>query len=509
MFNAIDNFLNKTTMYRVVVYYCVSLLVIASVFGYFDMMPYSAVSILFSTLFISFISWVTNRIFAWAFNAPVNIESVYITALILALIITPPKGMDDTNYFILALWASIWAMASKYIFALGKKHIFNPAAFGVAITSLVLGLSASWWVGTVLMAPFVFAGGLMMVKKILRWDLVLSFLIVASFVILSPNVNGTFEYFYNTLSHMLLRAPLLFLAFIMLTEPLTTPPTRFLRIAYGALVGLLFSPSIHIGSLYSTPELALLVGNIFTYMVSPKTKLLLQLKEIIHSADGVLDFVFQSEKRLAFRPGQYLEWTLPHTGGDARGNRRYFTIASSPTENDLRIGVKFYPHPSSFKKNLELMQTNDIIVGSQLSGDFTLPKNPNKKLAFIAGGIGVTPFRSMIKYCIDTGEKRDIVLLYSNRAVGDIAYTDVFNQASQQLGIKTVFTLTDNDNIPLDWQGRKGMFDERLIAEEIPDFKERTFYLSGPHAMVEGYQDVLLWMGVKQWRIKKDYFPGF
>lgn len=308
---------------------------------------------------------------------------------------------------------------------------------------------------------------------------------------------------------MLLRAPLLFLAFVMLTEPATTPPTRVLRIAYGALVGFLFAPNMHIGSVYSTPELALLIGNIFVYVVSPKDKLILKLKQTVQSAEGVYDFLFHPDKRFFFKPGQYLEWTLPHAGGDSRGNRRYFTIASSPTESDLRIGVKFYAKPSSFKKNLGVMKSGDIIVASQLAGDFTMPKDPNKKLAFIAGGIGVTPFRSMIKYCADSGEKRDIVLLYSNRAIGDIAYTDVFNDARQRAGIRTVYTLTDKDNIPADWQGRRGAFDERMIAEEIPDFKERTFYLSGPHAMVKAFEDILLWMGVKRWHIKKDHFPGF
>ena len=99
---------------------------------------------------------------------------------------------------------------------------------------------------------------------------------------------------------------------------------------HGALVGFLFSSSIHIVSVYSTPELALLAGNIFAYAVSPKHKFILELKEKILVASDVYDFVFKSDHKLKFKHGQYLEWTLGHDGQDARGIRRYFSIASSP-----------------------------------------------------------------------------------------------------------------------------------------------------------------------------------
>jgi len=115
---------------------------------------------------------------------------------------------------------------------------------------------------------------------------------------------------------------------------------------------------------------------------------------------------------------------------DSRGNRRYFTIASSPTEKELRLGVKFYPNGSSFKKALASMNEADTIIASQLSGDFIMPSNKKKKLVFIAGGIGITPFRSMIKYLIDTKQKRDIVLIYSNRTKTDVIYKNIFDSAA-------------------------------------------------------------------------------
>lgn len=87
-------------------------------------------------------------------------------------------------------------------------------------------------------------------------------------------------------------------------------------------------------------------------IVSPKTKLIPILKDKIMVASSTMDFVFSPGQKLVYQPGQYMEFTLPHNATDSRGSRRYLTLASSPTESDLRIGVKFYENGSSFKKAL-------------------------------------------------------------------------------------------------------------------------------------------------------------
>jgi glycine betaine catabolism B len=204
-----------------------------------------------------------------------------------------------------------------------------------------------------------------------------------------------------------------------------------------------------------------------------------------------------------------MEWTLPHQNPDIRGNRRYFTIASSPTEDTIRLGIKFYQNGSSFKNALKVVDANSILVGGQLGGDFTLPKDTSKKLAFLAGGIGITPFRSMVKYLVDTREKRDVVLLYSNKVSSEIMYADVFDQGVKQAGLKTVYTLTDPNFLPSGWKGRVGRVDQKMVEAEIPDWKERTFYLSGPHVMVTAFETILKEMGLPQRQIKIDFFPGF
>lgn len=501
----IDGLLNKITMYRLVLYELGFLLVVAGAFSYFGVLSFAPQHLLFSVAFIFSVCWMVNEFFAAAFDAPSNPESVWITAFILALIITPPSAWIDGHYLPLAIWASALAMASKYMFVIGKKHLFNPAAFGIAGTGAVLGLSASWWVGTPAMDAFVLAAGLLIVRKIHRFDLWTAFIATFFVGILYAALSGGSDVL-GALGQSFFYAPVFFFGTVMLTEPMTTPPTRILRVIYGALVAIFLLPNFNVGGFYLTPELALLAGNIFAYLVSPKHKLILRLKEKVQLSRDVYEFVFTPEKPFSFAPGQYMEWTLAHENPDSRSIRRYFTIASSPTEATLRLGVKFYAPASSFKKALFSMHPGDAIVASQLSGDFTLPRDKKKGVVMLAGGIGITPFRSQLQYLLDTKERRPLTILYSNKTPDDAVYHELLSRAERELGAKVVYAFTD--------PGAASGFgvhaiDEATIAREVPDYEERTFYISGPQGMVTAFKDMLRGMGVARTKIRTDYFPGF
>jgi ferredoxin-NADP reductase len=169
--------------------------------------------------------------------------------------------------------------------------------------------------------------------------------------------------------------------------------------------------------------------------------------------------------------------------------------------------VKFYDPPSTFKRALAEMKVGNTISASHLAGNFVLPKDPKQKLVFIAGGIGITPFRSMIQYLIDKKEPRSVVLLYSNKKAEDIAYKDLFDRAQGVLGIKTLYFATgEKGPVP-------GVYTEsisqKIIAQEIPDYRDRMYYLSGPHTMVAAFEETLRGMGIPRRKIKVDFFPGF
>ena len=447
----IDDILNKITMYRLVLYYLIFLWFFAFILSFFAVLPFTFLQFILSTFVVLVVCWITNKFFSLIFKTVTNLESVYISALILVLIITPFRNISEIGFLILV---SIFAMASKYILAINKKHIFNPAAFAVFATSVLSIGSVSWWVGNQWMLPVVLIGGILIIRKIQRFILIFSFLAVSLFVIsIFSFING-FN-FLQIVFATILDSPILFFAFVMLVEPLTSPARKNLQTIYGIILGILFYPQISIASYYLTPEASLLIGNIFSYIVSPKYKLMLSLREKIKIAPDIYEFVFNLEKKIIFLPGQYLEWTLNLKNPDSRGNRRYFTIASSPTEENLKIGVKFYPDSSSFKKKLISVTENDKVFAGQLSGDFIIPKNNNQKLVFIAGGIGITPFRSMVKYLLDNKIKMPIVIFYSNKSKEEIVYKEIFDDTQEKLGIKTIYTLTDLDNIPKNWKVKK------------------------------------------------------
>lgn len=176
----IDDFLNSITMYRLVLYFLIVLLGWAGVLSIFGLLSFSGFSLFVSVSVIISVSWLTNKFFSFVFQIPTNLESVYISALILSLIIAPIKDIHGLPFIFLA---AVFASATKYVFAINKKHLFNPAALALFLAGLGINSTASWWVGTGYMLPAVLIGGILVVKKIRRWDLVLMFLAVALAII--------------------------------------------------------------------------------------------------------------------------------------------------------------------------------------------------------------------------------------------------------------------------------------------------------------------------------------
>jgi ferredoxin-NADP reductase len=254
--------------------------------------------------------------------------------------------------------------------------------------------------------------------------------------------------------------------------------------------------------------LAILIGNVYAYIVSPKSRLVLRLKEKVRIAPDIYDFVFAPTRKFSFAPGQYMEWTLGHDNVDSRGNRRYFTLASAPGEHHLRLGVKFYKNSSSFKKAMLAMEKGQEITAAQLDGEFVLPRDPRQKCVFIAGGIGITPFRSMLKHLLDNRQKRPITVFYANKTADEIVYKDVLDRAEQELGIKTIYSLTDAQKLPANWAGQVGRVSPQVIRATVPQYKDCLFYISGSREMVDSFKSILKGLGVSGSQVKTDYFPG-
>lgn len=144
---------------------------------------------------------------------------------------------------------------------------------------------------------------------------------------------------------------------------------------------------------------------------------------------------------------------------------------------------------------------------SHLGGNFTLKRNEKRKLAFIAGGIGITPFRSMVKYAVDKGIDCDVVLIYAVSDPREFSYIKQLKEA-QAVGVKTIPVVTDKSYQASGIVSSK--IDAELLAKLIPDYSERTFYISGPNAMVDATKDYLLHsLHMPKRHIKTDHFSGY
>jgi ferredoxin-NADP reductase len=498
----IDNILNNITMYRLVVYALRAYIGLAIVLALLGKLSFSATALLVSMLLVVGSAWAVDRGFSKLFGVPTNKESYLITSLIILFIVAPADSLASGLALVLAGGVS---SGSKFVLAWKGKHVFNPAALAAALVSLTAVQPTTWWIGSSIFWPLTLIVGLAIVRKIRRFPLVTAFVVTSVLLqlvlfLMQHQPLGT------GMKGALLASPLIFLATIMLTEPATMPPRRDKQIIFGVLVAALYVTAWKAGPIYVYPEVALLIGNIYAYAVSPKLGIRLRLKEIQRISDQVYSYIFQPERRFAFQPGQYLEWTLPGVHSDSRGNRRTFTIASSPTEPEVHLGLKYYQPASAYKAAFSRLQVGDSIFASQLAGDFTIDMHSNEKLAFIAGGIGITPFRSMIKYLVDNDMHRDITLLYIVSGAEELAYHDDFVEATRA-GLRYVPVITRPENAVEGVVSEK--FSQELLARLVPDYHERTFYISGPNRMVDGTKGYLHDLNVPSLQIKTDHFSGY
>ncbi len=214
-------------------------------------------------------------------------------------------------------------------------------------------------------------------------------------------------------------------------------------------------------------------------------------------------FWFSADKTPRYQAGQFVEITLPHDNADDRGEKRWFTLSSSPSEELLAITTKYnQDKSSSFKQALHSMQPGDTLMASDPMGDFVLPKDPSIPLVFIAGGIGVTPMRSMIKWLHDNQEHRTIHLIYAANTIEDVAFRELFNE----YGSPAYIVLKEP---PKNWDGGSGRLDGNRILEIAPNVDNKLYYLSGPEAMIDSLAAELKQLGLDESRVITDTFPGY
>ena len=206
--------------------------------------------------------------------------------------------------------------------------------------------------------------------------------------------------------------------------------------------------------------------------------------------------VFEPEQPVTWQAGQYLKYTLPHSPADDRGQERWFTISSAPYEGNIHITTRFFDKRSSFKSHLHDLKIGQDIEAGEPEGDFVIT-DPSKHYIFIAGGIGITPFRSILTQAAHDGQNLFVDLLYGNRT----EEASIFICELTALAAK-------NPNIKIHNVLEPQRIDAELI-KTLPDLKSKTYYVSGPEPMVEAFEKILSDLGIAEADQKRDYFPGY
>ena len=213
------------------------------------------------------------------------------------------------------------------------------------------------------------------------------------------------------------------------------------------------------------------------------TELEVKIKEIIQRTYNVKSFRVELNGKAGFQAGQFLQVTLK-TEPELK---RYLSISSSPSEQGYLEFTKKITE-SDFSKVLNSLKTGDYVKIKYPFGNFTLDET-SQKIAFISGGIGITPIRSICKFAVDKNMGTDILLIYANRTINDIAFREDFDQMQKQHPkLKVVHVLSEPSRELI---SRPGRVNSQVIKEDIPDYLERKFYLCGPPAMVEAMEKIL------------------
>lgn len=211
----------------------------------------------------------------------------------------------------------------------------------------------------------------------------------------------------------------------------------------------------------------------------------------IHEVDDVYSYIFEVPESFKWVAGQYLNYTVD--GISPSGAERLFTIASAPYEKHLQVTT--IAGPSDFKKRLQSLKKGDEVEIDQLGGDFIWQDDGRDKL-YLAGGIGITPFRSIVLDRFHNKLSNNAVLMYAGRS-GHRPFLSEFDDVAKN----------DSTFTKLDYEKTRITVEE--IAKVVPDYQNRTIYIAGPQPFVEGLGDALVEDGVARAQVKYDWFDGY
>ena len=226
-------------------------------------------------------------------------------------------------------------------------------------------------------------------------------------------------------------------------------------------------------------------------------------------AKDTMSFSFEKPEGYEFQAGQYCFLNLPDKGfQDKRGLRRHLTLASSPRDKELLFATRMTG--SAFKNTLRELSDGETITIEKPLGHFTLPEDTATPLIFIAGGIGITPFRSMLRYASASKTEHTIMLFYSNRMPETTAFLDELESIAEGSGrMSFVPTMTNMQDSRQEWDGLTGKINPAMIKDNHHDWDRADYYIAGPPGMVDGVKGIVQEMQIDKERIHTEKLTGY
>ena len=229
----------------------------------------------------------------------------------------------------------------------------------------------------------------------------------------------------------------------------------------------------------------------------------------VEVAEGTMAFYFEKPSLFNFKPGQAADVTLPNPPEtDSEGNTRTFSIASSPFEGQLMFTTRM--RDTAFKRSLMKVPLGTEVKIGPAMGSFTLHKNSAKAAVFLAGGIGITPFLSIVRQADHDRLPHKLYLFYSNRRPEDTAFLEVLRMLEKSnANFRLVCTMTQMQKSQKGWKGETGFISKETLSRHLATLQGPTYYSAGPPFMVAGMRELLVDAGVDEDDIRTEDFAGY
>ena len=225
-------------------------------------------------------------------------------------------------------------------------------------------------------------------------------------------------------------------------------------------------------------------------------------------AEGTIAFHFSKPEGFTFKPGQAIDLMLDVPGLTGDAARHAFSLVCAPTENELIIATRM--RDSAFKRALGALPIGAKVAIDGPFGSLTLHNKVARPACFIAGGIGITPFMSMLRHAAQQQSEHRLVLLYSNRRPEDAAFlAELQDLERRNRNFRLVATMTDMEKSAASWGGETGMIDADFLSRVLTDLPSAIVYLAGPPGMVEAMRAVLEKAGVDSDDVRSEEFYGY